>query len=223
MDQVTDRRAHSDRVPPRSIDLNGWIGKIARHHQLRIERTCFRMTHAARSGGIHQEDGPLRAAGTRRKRFVAFDDVATVNFLDARSKSDRLAGFTRLRLTTPRNPLLTAFNYTCKPARLLLFVGHAVEQHERVDVSFPATRQRHIDARDLLRHHPKREDVACVWTKPQSAVFLRHHGGKQTGAKKIVKIFERKRRGAIVFSGPLSEVFTSEHANAIDQFLLLAV
>src|SRR5688572_31063306 len=102
MDQVTDRRAHSDRVPPRSIDLNGWIGKIGRHHQLRIERTCFRMTHAARSGGIHQEDGPLRAAGTRRKRFVAFDDVATVNFLDARSKSDRLAGFTRLRLTTDR-------------------------------------------------------------------------------------------------------------------------
>ena len=33
VDQVTDRRAHSDRIPPRRINLDAWIGKIARHHQ----------------------------------------------------------------------------------------------------------------------------------------------------------------------------------------------
>ena len=33
VDQVTDGRAHSDRIPPRRVDLDARIGKIACHHQ----------------------------------------------------------------------------------------------------------------------------------------------------------------------------------------------
>src|SRR5215510_5859494 len=98
------------------------------------------MTYTARPRCIHQQDCPLRAAGAGRKRLVALDDVTAVDFLDSRSKTDRLARFTCLRLTAPRNPLFTALDDALEPARLLFFRRHAVEQHERVDVSFPATR-----------------------------------------------------------------------------------
>src|SRR5678815_1859008 len=99
------------------------------------------MTDAAWSGCIHQQDRPLCTTGTRRKRFIPFDDVTAIDFFHARAKPDRLAWLTRLRFTTPGDPLFTALDDAFKPARLLFFRRHTVEQHERVDVSLPATRQ----------------------------------------------------------------------------------
>src|SRR6185369_2830468 len=150
------------------------------------------MAHAAWSRSVDQQDGPLRAARAGCERFVAIDDVTAVDFLDRSAKPDRLVGFTRLRLTTPRHPLFTALDDAFEPARLLFFSAHPVEQHERVDVTFPAARKREIGARDLLGHHPECEHVTGVWPKSLAAVFFRNHGREKAGAKEIVKVFRRK-------------------------------
>src|SRR5688500_2303551 len=97
------------------------------------------MTYTARSSRVYQQDGPLGATGARRKRLVAFDEVSAVDFFNARPKTNRFAGFMRLRFTAPGDPLLTAFDDACEPTRLLFFSRHAVEQDERIDVALPAT------------------------------------------------------------------------------------
>src|ERR1700741_1859110 len=88
-------------------------------------------------------------------------------------------------------------------------------------MSFPAACEREIGARDFFRHHPKREDVAGVWTKAVAAVFFRNDRGKQACTKQVFKILERKTRGAIVFSRAPGEVLLREHTDTIDQLLLL--
>src|SRR6185369_13548338 len=103
------------------------------------------MAHAARAGSVDQQYGPLGAAGAGGESFIAVDDIAAVNFLYSRSKADGFIRFTSLRFTAPCDPFLAAFHDTFEPARLLCFSRHAVEQHERVNVTFPAARERHID------------------------------------------------------------------------------
>src|SRR5262249_3498115 len=137
---MTDGSAHADRVPPGTVDLNRRIGKIARHHELRVDHRRIGMTHTTRSRGIYQQDGPLRSAGTRGKRLVAFDEVTTVNTFDSRPKANRLPWLAGLRLAAPRHPFFTALNDPFEPARLLFLGAHTVEQYERIDVAFPTTR-----------------------------------------------------------------------------------
>src|SRR5213075_1553590 len=95
------------------------------------------------------------------------------------------------------------------------------KQHEGIDVSFPAARQRQIGARDLLRHHPQRKDVAAVWSKPESPVLFGDDGGVQLRAKQIFEILGRKRCGLIILRGAGSEILTRKHGHAVDQLLLL--
>src|ERR1700752_3477852 len=142
MDEVTDCRAHADRVPPRRVDLDRWIGQIAGHHELRVEHRGIGVTHAAGTGCVYEQYGPLRAARAGRECFVAVDDVTAVDAFDRRAELHCFAGFARLRFAAPRDPLLAAFNYTFEPARLLFFSAHAVEQYERVDVTLPTAGER---------------------------------------------------------------------------------
>ncbi len=87
---------------------------------------------------------------------------------------------------------------------------------------FPAARERHIGARDLLGHHPEREHVAGVWSKSVTAVLFGNYGREQSRLKQIVEVFGRKGCGPIVFSRARSKLLTREHADAIDQILLLS-
>src|ERR1051326_4197004 len=179
MDQVTGGCAHSDRIPPRGIDLNAWIGELARHHQHRIDVLGGCMTNAAWSGSVHKEYRPLRATGAGCEDFVAVDEITTVDSFDRSSETNRFVGFASLRFAAPCNPLFAALDDALKPACFLFFGAHAVEKDERVDVAFPAACERHVRARDLLGHHPEREHVAGVWTKPVAAVLFRNHCREQ--------------------------------------------
>ena len=87
-------------------------------------------------------------------------------------------------------------------------------------MTFPAARERKIDARNLLRHHPQREDVAGVWTKTVAAILFGHCGREQAFAEEIVEVFGGESCGAIVFSGAWSELLARQGADAIDEILL---
>src|SRR6185369_398787 len=179
------------------------------------------VTNTAGSGSVDKQDGPLRAARAGREHFVAVDDETAVDFLDRGSETNRLVRFARLWFAAPRDPFLTLLDHAAEPARLLRLGAHAVEQDERVNVTFPTARERHIDARDLFRHHPEREDVAGVWTKPVATVFFGHNGREQSRVKQVVEVFGGEGCGAIVLSRTRRKLFTRKHTHAIDQFLLL--
>src|SRR6185503_11165626 len=98
------------------------------------------MSNAAWTSRVDQKYGPLRATGAGCKSLVAIDDKTAVNFFDGGAEANRLVRFASLRFTTPRHPLFTALDDAFEPPRLLVLRGHAVEQHERIDVTFPAPR-----------------------------------------------------------------------------------
>src|SRR6185369_6177929 len=179
------------------------------------------MANPAWTSGVDEQYGPLRATRAGCESLVAIDDVTAVDFFDGRAEANRLVRFASLWFTTPRHPLFTTLDDAFEPARLLLRTGHAVEQHEGVDMTFPATREREIHAGYLFRPHPQREDVAGVWTKTVTAVLFRNHRREETLAKQVVEVCGRKRRGAIVFSRARRKLLTRQHADAIDQILLL--
>src|SRR5258707_1354718 len=134
------------------------------------------MTNAPRSGAIHEENSPLCAARTRRKHFVSVDDVTAVNSFQTSPKTNEFSRLTRLRLSTPGYPFFSQLDHALKPTALLLFICHSIKQHQRINVTLPATSQRKIDLGDLSGHHPESEDVVAVWSKPETAVLLRNCG-----------------------------------------------
>src|SRR5437588_3253901 len=105
MDQVTYGGPHSDRIPPRAVDLHCRVGKIAGHQQLRIQR-CVCMANSAGAGSVDQENRPLGSAGTGRKHFVAIDYVTAVDSLERGTKPNCFARLAGLRLADPSHPFV---------------------------------------------------------------------------------------------------------------------
>src|SRR5262245_59865279 len=122
------------------------------------------MTHTTWPGGVYEQDGPLGAARARRKHLVALDNVAAINLPDVGAKAHRFTRLLRLRLATPRDPLIASIDHAAAPARLLLLMGHSIQQNQRVDMYFPATRQRQVAFGNLFGHHPEREDISTIRT-----------------------------------------------------------
>src|SRR3954465_9199920 len=61
----------------------------------------------------------------------------------------RPAGRAGRGLAAPRDPRLAAREHAVEPARLLLVGAHAVDEDERVDVTFPASCERQVGAGDF--------------------------------------------------------------------------
>src|SRR5205085_209236 len=124
--------------------------------------------------GVDEEDGPARAAGAGGEGLCSVETPAAVDPFRVRSEARLLAGRARLRLAAPGDPGLAASQHAIEPARLLLVGAHAVDEHERVDVAFPAAGEGEIGARDLLRKHPEGEDVAAIRAETETARIARN-------------------------------------------------
>ena len=111
-------------------------------------------------------------------------------------------------------------NHALKPACSLLRIGHAVEQHERINVTLPATSERKIDFGNLSGHHPESEDVVAVWSKPKTAVLLWNCGSVQAGAEKIFKVLGWKCGRAVILGRPRRKLLAGQRADAIYKFPL---
>ena len=134
------------------------------------------MANSAGAGRIDQKDGPIRAARAGGEHLVSFDDIAALNPLHRGTEPNLLARCTRLRLAAPGDPFVALFNHPFEPTRLLLRIRHPVQKHQRIYMTLPTAGQRHIGLGDLFGHHPQRENVPAVRTKPQSTVFSGNHG-----------------------------------------------
>src|SRR5215472_1632043 len=75
---VAGRCPHANWVPPGFIDTNRWIGEIAGKHELCFQRGGI-VPGAARPCRAHQQDGPMRPAGTGREGLVSVDNIASLN------------------------------------------------------------------------------------------------------------------------------------------------
>src|ERR1700730_15164433 len=90
-------------------------------------------------------------------------------------------------------------------------------------MTFPAAGQRKIDLRDLFCHHPKGEDIASIWTKPETAVLFGDYWSVLAGAEEIFKVLGGKGRCHVIVSRARGEPFTRQVADAFDKLLLITL
>src|SRR5437588_1872817 len=164
------------------------------------------MARAARTFGVDEEDGPPRAAGAGSEGFRAVEAPAAIDAFGVRSEARGLAGRARLRLAAPGHPRLAAREDAVEPARFLFVGAHSVDEHERVDVAFPASGEREIGARDLFGQHPEREDVAAIRAEPEAACVARNGRADEAGLEEIAEVVVRKGGGRVVVRGARGEL-----------------
>src|SRR5258707_231356 len=137
--------------------------------------------------------------------------------IDVARGMPRAAGGAGLWLAAPCYPGLAAGENAGEPARFLLVGAHAVDQHDRVDVTFPAACQGEIGAGDLLRQHPERKDVAAIRTETQAAGIARNGSAEEAGIEEVAEVVVRGPGGLVVVRGARGAFLARDSANAGDE------
>ena len=78
---------HSDGIPPGGINADRGVGKVTCKQQQRF-RAPIDVSCSPRSGGVYEQDGPVRSASAGGECLVAMDDIATVHFRGGGAKRE---------------------------------------------------------------------------------------------------------------------------------------
>ena len=107
-DEVADRPAHPDRVPPGLVELDARVGQVAGQEQEAVRRLASGGPRPARGGSPAGSPSARPRAG--REDLGAVDDIAPRDLSDVGAESGGLAGDPRLRLAAPGGPDLAALD-----------------------------------------------------------------------------------------------------------------
>ena len=192
--------------------IGGIAGERAAEQQQRVSG-CRRVPRAAGPRRVDQQNRPRRAARARAEHLGPVDPIATRHLGDRRAERGLLPRRGRLRLAAPRDPQLPALDHAAEPPLLLGVAPERVQDHQRIGVPLPASREREIGLRQLLGHHPEPIGVAALRPEPESAEGPRHGRRIQASLEEICEVLRRKLGVLVVPSGPHGEPFARECAH----------
>ena len=92
MHGMADGGPHADRIPPRTVELDGGVFEIAGQEQHGLGRAGRRMPCASGSCGIDEQESPARAAGAGAERFRPVQHVAVFDDVERGAEAQILVG-----------------------------------------------------------------------------------------------------------------------------------